>query len=1259
MHFHVPCRVAVSVLLLALVPLGSRARAGDEYLAPTYRGNPSIDPILAHVRPGTDAFPLEKPAEEIGDALAALGQAVKKEAAGALAPILAEGFHGAALRPARETTVTKSASLEVFRADGFPESVLDAGRFRAEWTAFLEPYARIDTFEVNVLTIDAGGADAARASILADYDVVGPGRTAARVERRGHWHMDWQKDAGGWRVSAWKALDETRSAAKDPVFTEVSETAFAGIPAYREQLVSGVDYWRTRLDGAFMPDVLGHNGVSAGDVDGDGFDDLYVCQPAGLPNRLFHNRGDGTFEDITDAAGVGILDASSMSLFADVDNDGDQDLIVVTFTQPLLFLNDGKGHFTEKPHAFKSTEPPKGYLTSAAVADYDRDGFLDVYICVYSFFLGEGKYGLPSPYHDARNGPPNILFKNDGLGGFVDVTKETIVDGNDRFSFAAAWGDIDGDGWPDLQVANDFGRKNLYRNSGKAGGKVTLKDVASAAGTEDYASAGMSAAWLDFNRDGRPDIYFGNMWAASGLRVTQSADFMPGAPADAVSAFRRHARGNTLYENLGDGRFKDVSLESGAEMGRWAWSSDAFDFDSDGWEDLYVVNGLVSNEDPYSLDSFFWRQTVARSPLDRKPKKAFEDGWKTINRLLRAHGTQAGWERNVLLRNDGAGHFDHVEGAAGLDLDDDGRAFAVSDLDHDGDPDLVVMARSGPRLRVFRNDYRGRESALVLRLVGKGGNRDAIGARVTVETDEGRSVKLLQAGSGFLSQHSKELHFGLGHSRAVNRVTVRWPDGQEQTFTGVAVNQRVSLEEGTATPTRSEPFAPAPTSAPAETKASDRVASFEYRGTWLWQPYPAPDFSLDVEGRGRETLVAQRGKTVLLHLFAPRGTACGAALSDLASQRAALEAAGVTVLALGLDEAGKVRTFARAHAPGLPVAVADEPTTLAYSVVLKYLFDRADEIVLPTSLLLDAKGDIVKVYRGPVPAAQMLADAPHTVAAADERLTRAVPFAGRFYAPPPGRNYFQIGIELSLQGLDGPALAAFEKGAATAPEATTLQNLGTLYLKKGQTAKARASFERALSLQRDYPEASNSLGALLAQNGDVPGAIAQFQAALKGRPDYADAMNNLGYAYLQTGRGAEALRLFQQAVAADPNLAEAYNNLGIYEGQQDALEKAETYFRTATQKKPRYSEAVNNLAMVIGALGRPAEAVKLLQDSIQDDPAFEMSYVTLCRIYLDAGRTREAAQVLERLLQRNPKHPAGLQLLQQIQGAAPRRAPAH
>ena len=206
------------------------------------------------------------------------------------------------------------------------------------------------------------------------------------------------------------------------------QPALGGTDSFRRQLNIDLDSWMATFDSVLTRDSNGHHGVSVGDADGDGLEDLYVAQPAGLPNRLFRHRGDSTFEDITDASGLGVLDDTAQSLFADVDNDGDQDLVLATAHAAAALHQRRQGPLHAWcPTPFASAQPLQGVLTSIAMADYDRDGFLDLYLCVYSYFFGAGedKAGTPAPYYDARNGPPGVLFRNDGRGRFVDVDRRS------------------------------------------------------------------------------------------------------------------------------------------------------------------------------------------------------------------------------------------------------------------------------------------------------------------------------------------------------------------------------------------------------------------------------------------------------------------------------------------------------------------------------------------------------------------------------------------------------------------------------------------------------------------------------------------------------------------------------------------------------------------------------------------------------------------------------------------------------------------
>ena len=277
------------------------------------------------------------------------------------------------------------------------------------------------------------------------------------------------------------------------------------------------------------------------------------------------------------------------------------------------------------------------------------------------------------------------------------------------------------------------------------------------------------------------------------------------------------------------------------------------------------------------------------------------------------------------------------------------------------------------------------------------------------------------------------------------------------------------------------------------------------------------------------------------------------ALEELGRSRARLSEAGAGILAVSLDAPGqvaKVRAAAQAST-GLTVALGSEELGTTYTILNRYLLVTKEDLRLPTLLLLDAAGDIVRLYRGRIDAAQLVADLKAIDATPAERLTRAFPFAGKLYSTPGQRNSLQLGLELVEQGIEGPALTAFERAAKGTPNAFTLYSLGTLYMKGGQSDKARAAFERAIELKPDFAEASNGLGALLGQGGNVPGAIARFQAALETTPDYPDALNNLGYALLQSGRDAEAYELYQKALKLQPDFPEAYNNLGIYAAKRE------------------------------------------------------------------------------------------------------------
>lgn len=408
------------------------------------------------------------------------------------------------------------------------------------------------------------------------------------------WECRWQRDGDSWGLGSVRLGAFEQVLAPKGAFADATEAVLGGDDTFKAQFYRGLDHWMARIEMRLGVDVTGWQGLAVADIDGDGLEDIYVSQPGGLPNRLYRHQADGTLEDVSAQFGVDWLDTTHGSLFADLDNDGDPDLLVGVADGIAIMENKGAGFELRATKLL-----PAGLAYSIAAADFDQNGYLDFFICGYTAGAGVSRHHLfvhPVPYHDANNGGRNSLFRNDGEWRFVDVTRACgLEEHNTRFSYSASWEDYDLDGDLDLYIANDFGRNSLYRNELAQTGRARLTDVADAAGVVDI-SAGMSACWGDYDNDGHPDLYVGNMFSSAGNRIATQPEFHAGADAQTRSEFLRHARGNSLFRNTGDGTFADVGEELGVAVGRWAWSSKFADLDNDGWQDIIVANGFITQE---------------------------------------------------------------------------------------------------------------------------------------------------------------------------------------------------------------------------------------------------------------------------------------------------------------------------------------------------------------------------------------------------------------------------------------------------------------------------------------------------------------------------------------------------------------------------------------------------------------------------------------------------------------------------------------
>jgi len=1114
--------------------------------------------------------------------------------------------------------------------------------FVSEWLGYFAPFAELDTAEVQIYGIRVTGESPLSVDTDLRCDLVGTTHDGSpdrvREQRVGTWHLSWVRDDHlRWTVNRFAAGPEVRSRLTGPGFTEITGHCLAANTAGMAQLLPGIDDWRTAIDGASGIDVYGNHGIAVGDIDGSGYDSFYVCQPSGLPNRLYRNRGDGTFEDVTERSGTGILDGTASALFVDFLNRGRQDLLVVRTGGPLLFTNLGDGRFEPTPDAFHFARPPQGTFTSAAVADYNRDGLLDVYFCVYSYYQGLNQYSFPSPYYDAQNGPPNFLFRNRGDGTFEDVTPACGIDqDNNRFSFAVAWCDYDNDGWPDLYVANDFGRKNLYRNNGDG----TFTDVAAKDGVEDYGP-GMSACWLDHDNDGLQDIYVANMWLPEGKRITANDHFLTGVDPAVRALYRKHNAGNSLYRNTANGIFEDKTSVAGTSMGRWSWSCASWDFDHDGWADLYVANGFVSGPNRHDLQSFFWRQVAQRSMSPTGASPEYELAWNAVNELVRSDYSWSGYQRNVFFANNQDGTFSDVSGVLGLDLKDDCRAYALSDFDHDGRAEFVMKNRSSPQLRILRNDLQDIGNSIVFRLTGRTSNRDAIGTAVTIESGATRQTKFVSAGSGFASQHTKELSFGLGDgaggvSQPVS-ISIRWPTGAIEHYHDLPANHRVEITEGEQT-FKTTPYRTAVH--PGVAAAAMPPPAAATVSTWLVSPLFGPDMQLpDLKGEIHK-LSALRGQPVLL-VFVRAG--CGdnrRQLDSLQQASAALSAAGLTLFVVAVSsgrDRASIEELAGSSQAAFPILVADERAAGAWNIQFRYLFDRRRDLSAPMSFLLDTSGAIIRIYQGSVEPQTVVQDWKSAPKTQEERFARAMPFPGPYYGGGMRHDYLTFGVAFAEFGYVDEAQAAFQRAIDGNPSLDSAWfNLGTIYLNKQMYAEARRNLSEAVRLNPQDADAWNNLGMVSGEEQKYDEALDQFRHAAMLNPNHAVALENMVRIYRFQGRAADAQKTLEELIAKAPQNADLHLDLGMALLAQDDLKRAREELETSIQLKPKNPEAINNLGAVLLRMGLTNEALDSFEQAHRLAPDFGSACINTAMVYNSEGQSDRARKVLTEFLVRHP-----------------------
>jgi hypothetical protein len=501
------------------------------------------------------------------------------------------------------------------------------------------------------------------------------------------------------------------------------------------------------------------------DINNDGWPDVYVTNSRiGSKNRLYLNRGGGTFEEVAEKAGVADVNrqdtgVSMGAAWGDCDNNGYEDLLLFKWGYLELFRNDGDGTF-----ARVTREAGLGdwiYANDAIWWDFNRDGCLDIYVAAYfrpehNLWHLDTTRILHNDFERSQNAGRNKLYENQCNGTFKEVSQRYGLD-DPGWSLSVGAADLDGNGWSDLYVANDFGPDSLFLNRDGS----HFKRLIDRHGIGDDTKKGMNVAFGDFNNSGRLSIYVTN--------ITKRGFLL---------------EGNMLWENLGHGQFREVAWQVGAADGGWGWGGQFGDLNNDGHLDIYTVNGFISAD----RKTEYWYElgTMATSA-----SFIVEDAknWPPIgNRSLSGH------EHSRIFLNDGKGRFREVAQAVGSRDTHDGRAVSLADLDNNGSLDVVVANQRGPLL-VYLNRVDPGRKWIQFWLRGTKTNRSAIGSRVTLYWDDQRQVQEVDGGSGFAGHSDKRLHFGLGENPTIHRAEIRWLSGKVQVLTSLEPNRLYSIEE--------------------------------------------------------------------------------------------------------------------------------------------------------------------------------------------------------------------------------------------------------------------------------------------------------------------------------------------------------------------------------------------------------------------------------------------------------------------------------